>query len=431
MNKLVGVGLVGLGVIALSGPYISGTQAESQYHQAIEALNAQAGVEAVSESYEKGYFGADSVTRIKFDRSELDDEMPQEVRFKTHFSHGIYSVKAVSHLALDEETTASLKDILGDKPPVEIVTTVNVFGDASVVATTPNIDFTDPEMGDKISISVFEMTVDVPSDYKQVTASINWPGMKMTGADGKDLAIGQLSMTQTGSQLTDYLWTSDMVLTLDSISGLDSEQRFDLINLKMTSITEEASKGRIDSGFEMSIDSVKLNEEEFKNQKLVFSLKDLAIVEFDTLMGTFDKLEETSQITDPQQQAMAQMEQFARIGQDVTALFNKGLKIDISELFVNTPKGDVTGVLHIEQPESDTAANAGPGALLQTTKGHLSLAVPVQLLALAGPQIQQQLEGLLAQNLIVKDGDVYKTEAKLESMVININGTEMPLPPLM
>ena len=431
MNKLVGVGLVGLGVIALGGPYISGTQAESQYHQAIESLNAQSGVTAISEEYEKGYFGADSVTLIKLDRSEFDDELPQEIRFKTHFSHGIYSVNAVSHLVFDEETTAELKEVLGDEVPLEIVTTVNLFGDASVVAVTPKIDYTDPEGGDKVSIAVFEMTVDVPSDHKQVTANIDWPGMTMSGEDGEEVMIGQFKMTQTGSQLTDYLWASDMTLTLDSVSGLESGQKFDLKNLKMSSITEEATKGRIDSGFEMSIDSVKLNDEEFKNQKLVFSLKDLAIVEFDALMETFDKLEETSQIADPQQQAMAQMEQFARVGQDVTALFNKGLKIDISELFVSTPKGDVNGMLHIEQPESDVTVNAGPGTLLQTTKGQLSLTVPALLLESGGPEMQQQLEGLLAQNLIVKEGEVYKTEAKLESMVINVNGTEMPLPPLM
>lgn len=431
MNKLVGVGLVGLGAIALGGPYISGTQAESQYHQAIASLNAQSGVTAISEGYEKGYLSADSVTLVRFDSSDLDDEIPQEVRFKTHFSHGIYSVKAVSHLVLDDETTEELKEVLGEAQPLEVVTTVNLFGDASVVATTPKIDYVEPDGLEKVTISEFEMTVDVPSDLKQVTANIDWPGMSMTGEDGTDVTVGQFKMTQTGSQLTDYLWASDMTLTLDGVSAKEAGQSFDLKNLKMSSVTEETTKGRIDSGFDMSIDSVKLNGEEFKNQKLVFSLKDLAMVEFDALMETFDKLEETSQITDPQQQAMAQMEQFARVGQDVTALFNKGLQIDISELFVNTPQGDVKGMLHIEQPESDVTVSAGPGALLQTTKGQMTLTAPALLLENAGPEMMQQLEGLLAQNLIVKDGEVYKTEAKLESMVININGTEMPLPPLM
>lgn len=431
MNKLVGVGLVGLGVVALGGPYISGTQAESQYHQAIEALNAQSGVDVVSERYEKGYLGADAVTLVKFDKSELDDELPQEIRFNTHLSHGIYSVKAVTHLVFNDETTEKLKEVLGDQPPVEIVTSVNAFGDSTIVATTPKVEYTDPEQGDKISIAVFEMKVDIPSGYDQVTAGIDWPGMNMVGQSGKDVSIGQFKMTQTGSQLTNYLWTSDMTLTLDSISGKDSGQTFNLENLKMTSITEEAATGRVDSGFEMTVDSVKFNEEEFKNQKLAFSLSDLAIVEFDALMETFDKLEETSQIADPQQQAMAQMEQFARIGQDVTALFNKGLKIDITELFVSTPKGDVNGMLHIEQPESEGPATGGPGALLQTTKGHLTLSVPAQLFMLGGPNMQQQLDALVSQNLVVKEGDIYKTEAKLESMMLNINGTEMPLPPLM
>ena len=125
------------------------------------------------------------------------------------------------------------------------------------------------------------------------------------------------------------------------------------------------------------------------------------------------------------------MEQFARIGQDVTALFNKGLKIDISELFVSTPKGDVNGLLHVEQPESDGAASAGPAALLQTTKGNMSLSIPAKLLEQGGAEMQQQLDALLAQNLIVKEGDVYKTQATLKEMMLNINGTEMPLPPLM
>ncbi|WP_250656727.1 DUF945 family protein [Alkalimarinus coralli] len=431
MNKLVGVGLAGLGVVALGGPYVSGTQAESQYHQAIQALNNQAGVTVISEEYDRGYFAADSITLIQLDRTEFDEELPKEIRFKTHYSHGVYSVNAVSHLIFDEETTAELEKLLGDKPPVEVITTVNLFGDASVVAKTPEVDYSDDESGDKVSISALEMIVDIPSSLEQVTASIDWPGMNLSGESGEEIKVGQFSMTQTGSQLTDYLWASDMTMTLDSITGLESGQRFDLKKLEMSSVTEQSSEGRVDSGFEMSIDSVKLNEDEFKNHKLVFSLKNLAMIEFDALMETFDKLEETSQIGDPQQQAMAQMEQFARVGQDVTALLNKGLEIDVSELFVNTPKGDVKGLLHIEQPESKEVSNAGPGALLKTTKGNLSLSIPAQLLEQGGPEMQQQLQALLSQNLIVKDGERYKTEATLENMMMNINGTEMPLPPLM
>jgi len=332
---------------------------------------------------------------------------------------------------LDDAATAEFKELLGDKPPVEIVTKVNLLGDASIIATTPEINFTKEGGGETVSISVFQMTIDVPSDHKQVKANVSWPGMNVSGADGDALTIGRLSMQQTGSQLTDYLWTSDMSMTLDSITGADDGQKFDLKKLKISSLTEEASAGRINSSFEMTVNSIKLNEDEFKNQKLVFSLRDLAIEEFDALMETFDKLEETAQISDPQQQAMAQMEQFARIGQDVTNLFNKGLKIDISELFVSTSKGDVKGKLHLEQPESDAVNGAGPAALLQTTKGNLSLSIPVMLIEGGTPEMQQQLDALLAQNFIVKEGEIYKTEATLENMMINVNGTELPLPPLM
>ena len=431
MNKWVGAGLVGLGVVALGGPYLSGTEAESQYQRAIESLNKQTGITAISESYEKGYLGADAVTVIKIDRTELDDDLPQEIKLSTHISHGLYSVSALTHLVLDDAATAEFKELLGDKPPVEIVTKVNLLGDASIIATTPEINFTKEGGGETVSISVFQMTIDVPSDHKQVKANVSWPGMNVSGADGDALTIGRLSMQQTGSQLTDYLWTSDMSMTLDSITGADDGQKFDLKKLKISSLTEEASAGRINSSFEMTVNSIKLNEDEFKNQKLVFALRDLAIEEFDALMETFDKLEETAQISDPQQQAMAQMEQFARIGQDVTNLFNKGLKIDISELFVSTSKGDVKGKLHLEQPESDAVNGAGPAALLQTTKGNLSLSIPVMLIEGGTPEMQQQLDALLAQNFIVKEGEIYKTEATLENMMINVNGTELPLPPLM
>ncbi len=431
MNKWVGAGLVGLGVVALGGPYLSGTEAESQYHQIVDYLNGQAGINVVTESYQKGYFGADAVTVIKLDRTEFDNEMPQEVKLNTHFSHGITSVKAVSHFVLDESMEAEVKTFLGDKPPVEVTTTVNLLGDTAVVATTPEIDFTDPESGEKVAIAVFEMMVNIPSDHKQVTASVNWPGMSVTGEGGDSLAVGQLTMQQTGSQLTDYLWTSDMSMSLDSISGVEEGQHFNLNKMKLSSITKEAAAGRVNSGFEMSIDNVTVNGEAYEKQKLVFSLQDLAVAEFDALMATLEKLEETAQIGDPQQQAMAQMEHFAQVGQNVTALFNKGLKIDISELFVSTPKGEVNGKLHLEQPAADAANTQGPVVLLQTTKGDLSLSIPAMLLEAGGPEVQQQLQALLAQNFIVKQGDVYKTEARLENMVINVNGTEIPLPPLM
>lgn len=431
MNKWVGVGLVGLGAIALGGPYLSGTEAEKQYHQAVKSLNKQTGITAISESYEKGYLGADVVTVIKIDRTELDNELPQELKLSTHIAHGLYSVSAITNLVLDDAAKAEFKELLGDKPPLEIVTKVNLLGDASIVATTPEINFTKVDGDETVSISVFKMTLEVPSDHKQVMADINWPGMSVTGVDGDALSIGKLSMTQTGSQLTDYLWTSDMSMTLDSVSGSGDGQSFTINKLKFNSITEEASVGRVNSSVEMMVDSIKFNDDEFKNQKLVFALSGLAIEEFDGLMETFDKLEDTAQISDPQQQAMAQMEQFSRIGEDVTNLLNKGLKIDISELFVSTSKGDINGKLHLEQPESDAASGAGPAALLQTTKGSLSLSVPVLLVEGGTPEMQQQLEALLAQNFIVKDGEVYKTEAALENMIINVNGTELPLPPLM
>ena len=431
MNKWVGAGLVGLGVVALGGPYLSGMEAETQYHQSIESLNKQTGITAFSESYEKGYLGADAVTIINIDRTELDEELPQKIKLSTHVSHGIYSVSAITHLALGEEVTAEFKEMLGDKPPLEIVTKVNLFGNVSIVATTPEINFTKDGGGETVSISVFQMAIDVASDHKQVKANINWPGMSVTGEDGDAVSVGKLSMVQTGNQLTDYLWTSDMSMTLESVSGTEDGQKFDLKALKLSSLTEEAGAGRIDSSFNMTVDSVKFNDNEFKNQKLTFALSDLAIEEFDALMETLDKLDDTAQINDPQQQAMAQMEQFSRIGEGVTNLLNKGLKIDISELFVSTPKGDVSGKLHLEQPESDAVSGAGPGALLQTTKGNLSLSVPVSLIEGGPPEMQQQLDALLAQSFIVKEGEDYKAEATLENMIINLNGIELPLPPLM
>ncbi len=140
---------------------------------------------------------------------------------------------------------------------------------------------------------------------------------------------------------------------------------------------------------------------------------------------------------------------FDRVGELYANLFTKVLagkpELHMPHLQVTTPMGEFTGAFSVKllSPVVDTALN--PLLLLQYLEADAKMAAHEELLkgllriALEQEQIEgdletmvqqryaEQIEPLLARGLIVREGDIVKTQAMFANGRLTVNGQDLPL----
>ena len=290
-------------------------------------------------------------------------------------------------------------------------------------------------------ISPLHISVKYPSSLDSFVAEGSWKGMKLEREKGENVIVGDFSFKQNGERLTDNLWLGTFELVLDSINIKDKERtNIGLSGLKVTGGTEAEDDDHFSSSVKFSLAKLNvLNPSDkqspiaLKDQVFELNLKKIAITELDALVALSDDFRRADQMTDPTEQVRAQMEMMGKLIDKSTALLNKGLVVEIPELAFSNSEGRAKSSLRLEQASGSWDKSKPNAELLEKTSGTLSIDIPVKMLnALPreGAMFKQQLEGLVQSEFVVlKDGH-YRVNATLASMVVNLNGKDMPLPAL-
>ena len=106
-----------------------------------------------------------------------------------------------------------------------------------------------------------------------------------------------------------------------------------------------------------------------------------------------------------------------------------GFSVGLPELVLDTPEGKITGNLMITHPELSADQKAEMLMVMQQLTGEMNLSVPL-VLAENYPAVRMQLAPLIKQGFLVPEGDRLVLAARLNDMVVDVNGQEIPLPPL-
>lgn len=93
MKKIIGAALILVLVILLAGPFVAGMKAERELQNAIEKFNAYPGYELAWTEYQRGWFSTEAVLSVGFDMSQWPNDDADPIVFPTlplniQISHG-------------------------------------------------------------------------------------------------------------------------------------------------------------------------------------------------------------------------------------------------------------------------------------------------------------------------------------------------------
>ncbi len=206
-----------------------------------------------------------------------------------------------------------------------------------------------------------------------------------------------------------------------------------LQGISVLSSSESVNDGeRLDSRMTFEVAGVSTADERYGPQRLVFALSGLDVAAWSNLtesLSSMQALAITQASGGPQQfeQQMAAMQQVNAAVRDLAAA---GFSVGFPELTVTTPEGVIEGSARIAHPELTADQKAEMLMVMQQLTGKMDLSLPVAL-AEEYPEFRLQLAPLIKQGLLVEQGDSLVLDASMKDLVLDVNGVEIPLPPLL
>jgi uncharacterized protein YdgA (DUF945 family) len=310
----------------------------------------------------------------------------------------------------------------GEKPRLTLET--RLWGTAVLELEAPQLSVTDADTGETLASSGGQARIGISDAGSQADILMAWPAVTLSGPD-LDIRISDFRLEQAMSHLTGGVWTGSGEVVVDSVAVTPAaEAPFTLEKISVRSNSEAVNDGeRLNSRLAFEIAGV---------LRLVFALSGLDVAAWSRLTESLSSLQAlaiTQASGGPRQfeQQMAAMQQVNTAVRDLAAA---GFSAGFPELTVATPEGLVEGSARISHPELTADQKGEMLMVMQQLTGEMGLSLPLAL-AEEYPEFRMQLAPLIKQGLLVRKGDRLVLEASMKDLTLDVNGVEIPLPPLL
>ncbi|MEC7815845.1 MAG: DUF945 family protein [Pseudomonadota bacterium] len=416
-------------VAAGLAPWAVGYVTEQQWLQATEEVNqAQPFVRMETREYDRGVLGAEASGLITITDPATGER--HEFEFDATVSHG------VTGSLLDFQPRSGWEPeganwFPEDDPQLTLET--RLWGAAVVEFQAPLTTIESADDASSFRSTGGLIRLDVSDLGEQAEFLMIWPGFVMDGPDGQ-VRVEEVQVEQTLEWLSGQLWTGDGTMTVESLT-FDRQPAPALairgLSIDSESVANEAGT-RLNSSIAMSVDSVQWAGDAYGPHRLNVAVDNLDVASWNAFAESMTEMQSLSAQTgdDPNaafEQQMALMGQFNDALRGVAAA---GFTLGIPELLVSTPEGEVRGNLEISHPELSADERDQMLMVMQQLTGSLNLSMPLAL-AENNPMLQMQVAPLIKEGLVVRDGERLVLDGRLQDLVLDVNGVEIPLPPLL
>lgn len=428
MKKWIGAGAL-VAVAGLAAPWGVGALTEQQWHQAEAQLSEQPMVSMTTRQYERGYGGAEVAGSFQVQHPETGETL--SLPYQGRISHGLWG----SDLALtfgDSDDTWVQTLFPGERPSLDA--RFQAWGSADLRFVVPAIEATDDATGETVTSSELVVTGNVRDQGNAFDLALDWPGLVATGP-GATVTLNRVSMSQAMSRLEGDVWIGDAVLRLDALTARqEGSPEVTAQGLTVTSTSEADAGGeRFTGQSSLALDKVTAEGESAGPFRLEFALRELEVDAWNRLLNAFTRLQTMSLAPEQgltQQQRMAQqMSVIDSLNQGLRDLAAAGLSFGFPSISLTFPEGEVTGELMLSHPTLNQEEADQLGLVMQRLSGHMALTLPVALVE-SQPALMAELAPLVEQGMVVRDGDVYRVDARLQDLELDVNGQVFPLPPM-
>lgn len=437
-KKLIVAACLILFIVAVA-PFLSGVVMEHMVKKNVEAFNSIYGDTPIGYSfeiieYDRGYFATD--LEVKLDMGILKNIYGFEsVILKEHAKHGYLGV--VSSTSLDENSwyNSFVDDIAQGQDPFHISTFYSLFG--GIETTIILDDFSATVKGEYFHVNKGEIVVSSDRKLENIKVSANWQGFDIA----QKVSLGKISMSSDMEMISNLIWDGDSVLDFKSFKILDKNADFEISDLKIQSHRDaDRDADTMSSSTHITIDSIRSKDKKIENASARFALKGVKLDVLEEFMSLY--LELVSQMMSnvavndvSKEDAEMLKKQMTQMGLKMIGVYEKlmkeGLEMQITDLQLKLPQGEVTGSLTLCLLKDMTFAQFmpfinEPEMLLDIFYLKSDISLPIKLIG----ENRRMLEPVFPEmqtGLFIKDGDYLVSKMETKDGNLYLNGSVVPL----
>ncbi len=475
-KRIIVIGLVLLSVVGWAGAtYVVGGQVEDRYLSLLEQYKQYGPITLSNQGYQRGFLSSTAQTILKMEMPKVaaggQDSGVETLQlvFENSFYHGPLPFNSgFLSPALAKGETRLVSVSPSDEDFEKLLIAIPELAD-SVASFSVAFDGT---MNSQVRIPAFEHQLD--------DAQIDWAGFQAVAefGPGNKTLVGSFEMPQMNLHMAagEISWSGlngqfDLTETLPLLYVGTSAMVFGAMDINLTDAKSGQQKNVQMKGFEVTADSNFDGKLAGYNQTMTFAgitvdgetfgpgVCEVEVSNIDgemlsSFQGQVQDLYRNGTSSSPD-------EVFAQILPLYTQMFEKLIEgtpeVNIKKLSFSTPMGDVDGKMLVKFAGHPGLVMDNPAGLLEYLEANADLTVDEDLVSdvmsasliaklkvarkqgqipqysdeelaeLAERQLGSQIEGLLAQNFIVREGENLKSSARFNRGEFVLNGNPLPI----
>ncbi|WP_323752785.1 DUF945 family protein [Marinobacter sp.] len=431
MLKLNKWTMIGSAVLLVAGvaPWAVGYVTEQQWLEATEEVNqSQPFVRLDTNRYQRGVFSAQASGTLELVDPKTGET--QQMDFQVAISHGVTG--SLLDFSPSEGWQHEGVHWIDDEEP-SLTLETRLWGSAVVEFQAPPVTFEQAGRPESFSASGGFARIDVGRMGEEADVLLVWPELKISGPQA-DVKVEGLHIEQSMAQLSGDVWTGAGSMTLESLAVESAElPALKVSNVSFESLSKAAKNGQaLDSEAVLDVETVAVDDKTYGPHRVAVSVDRLDVASWNDFSSAMTDMQMMAMdaSADPRSAYEQQMALMQRFNESVRGLAASGLSVGVRELSLDTPEGEVRGSLDISHPELSADERANMLMVMQRLVGSVNFTIPLAL-AENYPAVRMQVSPLVKQGLLVRDGDELVMNGQLEDLVLDINGVQIPLPPLL
>ncbi len=478
MKKIIGVVLVLLAMVVLGGPFIGGLKAEKELQKIVQAIDEYPGYQVQWLEYDRGWFATEATLSVGFDAAlwpvvgnegvdneEADDEAAQlpSLPLNIHIDHGPLLLSEQSALGwyawqldLTQEQTQWLEerlDVASDEQLYQAQGHVGLFG---------SIEFSDELQA--FTVSDEQGNVFVRTNGYSGSGTVDMAGMlsysgvighmDFTSEDAL-LSLGDTAIRSNGDlsrmDWEHFLYPSDFFMNVSTVHVQGGDRELSVTNAVFEgALVMAEGENFFDLIATVSAGNVESSDVKVEQAAVTFAYENISVSAYEAYMDMAAAMVEA-----PDQQVDYQQFFTPEIMQEFIA---NGPAFGLRNISFSTPQGDLKGsfrlglkedfvmppqmtnplmliqaltldsLLDVDRPLAMVLLGQSSRAQVEESMAGDPEVTEADIDAAVQQQAQQKLDMLIAQGIVVEEGDSLQAQVEFANGELLLNGTPTPFP---
>lgn len=454
-----------------------GLKTEQIYHEMLEQASQVQYMKFKGESYSRGLFHSIARSEVELELPSDPSGLNRPIRLVLvqDIKHGPLPIgksaqggfelspllaTIETRVELSQKDQSLLKELYSQVPELESMrsyTKISFNGGGEETFSIPSFNriFGNDEKT-AVDWKGLLFKLDFSPDFKRLTGSLSAPGLSVKARD-LNLKINQIKSAFSFHDGTSGLTLGDSSFELSGLEFLGKKETgpYSLfIQGFSANGSNRESAGNIDCSFAVRAEKLKLDKALYGPGTFRLDIRNIDAASLLKLQKTIRELQTHAAQKSQQEMQTAMLSSYGEI---LPSLLSKSPEIEISQLEVKSPAGDLTAGAKVAYDADKSTAAINPLMLASAINAEGKVRISHELLnqvalnwmkdkiiserkerneappsdqeiaSMASERLDEQIKPLIAQNIIIEENGTYAASASYKAGEVVINGRPLPL----